>query len=170
MRAASAGLGLGSTFTVELPVTAASPSDPTTTASPTAGTSHAAPPVAAPMRLLVVEDHEATRQVLTRLLTRDGHHVVEAASLAAARAAATTQRFDAVISDLGLPDGTGIELMEELRATHGLRGIVLSGYGMEEDLRRSREAGFVAHLVKPVDMNDLRRALRQFAQVPVVAE
>ena len=168
MRAASAGLGLGSTFTVELPVTAASPSDPATTASPTAGTSHAAPPVAAPLRLLVVEDHEGTRQVLTRLLTRDGHHVVEAASLAAARAAATTQRFDAVISDLGLPDGTGIELMKELRTTHGLRGIVLSGYGMEEDLRRSREAGFVAHLVKPVDMNDLRRALRQFVKVPAV--
>ncbi len=68
--------------------------------------------------------------------------------------------FDAVVSDLGLPDGTGMELMASLRDEHGLRGVALSGYGMEEDIRRSRSAGFVAHLVKPVRFEDLQRALR----------
>ena len=60
---------------------------------------------------------------------------------------------------LGLPDGMRTELMEELRATQGLRGIVLSGYGMEKDLRRSLDAGFVAHLNTPVDVNELRCAI-----------
>jgi CheY-like chemotaxis protein len=79
-----------------------------------------------------------------------------------ARAAAAKEPFDLVISDLGLPDGTGVELMRHLRDTYGLRGIALSGYGTEEDLLRSGEAGFIEHLVKPVDFNDLRRALREF--------
>ena len=115
------------------------------------------------MRLLLVEDHEATLQVLTRLLQRAGHQVTTATTVADARAAAANERFDAVISDLGLPDGTGIELMEDLRASARPAGIALSGYGMEEDLRRSREAGFATHLVKPVDVSDLRRALRVLA-------
>jgi CheY-like chemotaxis protein len=116
------------------------------------------------LRLLLVEDHEPTLQVLSRLLTRAGHHVTTASSVANALALAEIGTFDAVISDLGLPDGTGIELMSKLRARHGLRGIALSGYGMEDDLRRSSEAGFVAHLIKPVDVNDVRRTLRQFSR------
>jgi CheY-like chemotaxis protein len=116
-----------------------------------------------PMSLLVVDDHPPTLQVLERLLTRDGHRVVVASSIAAARSAAAAQPFDAVISDLGLPDGSGVVLMSELRDRYHMHGIVLSGYGMEEDVRRSREAGFSAHLVKPVDISDLRRALRQIA-------
>ena len=64
------------------------------------------------LRLLLVEDHDATLQVLTRLLTRAGHQVTTAGSVAAAREAAEQTRFDLVISDIGLPDGTGIELME----------------------------------------------------------
>ena len=115
------------------------------------------------MRLLVVEDHKATREVLTRLLTRAGHRVVAASSIAGALAAAAGEEFDVVISDLGLPDGNGHHLMASLRDDHGLRGIALSGYGTDEDVRRSLEAGFGAHLVKPVDMNELRRALRQLA-------
>ncbi|MDQ3115337.1 MAG: response regulator, partial [Verrucomicrobiota bacterium] len=66
---------------------------------------------------------------------------------------------DAVISDLGLPDGTGFELMEKLRAAHGLRGIAVSGYGMDDDVRRSEAAGFAAHLTKPIDFAQLERAL-----------
>ena len=65
-----------------------------------------------------------------------------------------------MVSDLGLPDGTGLELMERLRTEHGLTGVALSGYGMEQDVRRSRDAGFAAHLVKPVNFEDLRRALQ----------
>jgi CheY-like chemotaxis protein len=112
------------------------------------------------MRLLLVEDHEATMRVLTNLLTRDGHTVTGASTITQALDAARCQTFDAVVSDLGLPDGTGIELMEQLRDNHQLTGIALSGYGMESDLRRSKEAGFAAHLVKPVNFEELRRALR----------
>jgi CheY-like chemotaxis protein len=111
------------------------------------------------LRLLLVEDHEATLQVLQRLLTRDGHQVTPARDVAEALAAAEANTFDLIISDLGLPDGTGTDLMQRLRANYGLRGIALSGYGMEDDLARSREAGFIAHLIKPVDFPQLRRAL-----------
>ncbi|MEO7413550.1 MAG: PAS domain S-box protein, partial [Opitutaceae bacterium] len=112
-----------------------------------------------PLRLLLVEDHESTLKALALLLRRDGHEITTAMNVAEARAAAGGGKFDLVISDLGLPDGTGIELMEKLRADHGLRGIALTGYGMEQDQARSRAAGFVAHLVKPVHIAQLRRTL-----------
>jgi PAS domain S-box-containing protein len=110
-------------------------------------------------RLLLVEDHEPTLQVISTLLSRDGYEVITASSVAGALTVANTGRFDLVISDLGLPDGTGITLMQKLREAYGLRGIALSGYGMEEDQARSLEAGFVAHLVKPVRVAELRRVL-----------
>ena len=113
----------------------------------------------APLRLLLVEDHESTLEVLRRLLTRAGHQIVTASTVADALAVANEGTFDLVISDLGLPDGTGNELMEELRERYGLRGIALSGYGMHEDVERSREAGFATHLTKPVDFRQLQRAL-----------
>ena len=83
---------------------------------------------------MLVEDHEPTLNVLARFLARAGHHVTTAGSLAESFAAAEKEPFDLVISDLGLPDGTGIELMAQLRERHGLRGIALSGYGMDEDV------------------------------------
>ena len=116
------------------------------------------------LRLLLVEDHESTLQVLSRLLARAGHQVVTASTLADALAAAKSRSFDLVISDLWLPDGTGNELMEIVRARYGLRGIALSGYGMEEDVRRARQAGFAAHLTKPVDFQQLERALEEVLQ------
>ena len=88
--------------------------------------------------------------------------MVTAGSIAAAFSAAEAGLFDVVISDLGLPDGTGVELIITASAIQpAVRGIALSGYGMEEDLRRSQEAGFSSHLVKPVDFDQLRRALRE---------
>lgn len=155
----SPGRGHGATFTVELPGAIATPAAETRDGR----LALAETPHEAPMRLLLVEDHAATLEVLSRLLQKAGHLVTTATTVADARTAAASERFDAVISDLGLPDGTGIELMEHLRATHGLTGIALSGYGMEEDLRRSREAGFATHLVKPVDVSELHRALRVLA-------
>ena len=154
IRAESAGPGQGATFIVELP--GAEEFTPKTAPAPRPAAG------AAPMkrrRILLVEDHYPTLSVLTRLLTRAGHRVTAADSVAAALDEAAKDTFDIVLSDLGLPDGTGHELMMQLRDRYGLRGIALSGYGMEQDLARSREAGFVSHLVKPVDFSQLSRAL-----------
>lgn len=151
IRAESDGVGHGATFSVTLAtVDAPKNVDPAQSTPPAVNRS---------LRLLVVEDHEATLAVLTRLLTRGGHHLTSATSVRDGLAAAKMEPFDAVISDLGLPDGTGFELMEKLRAAHGLRGIALSGYGMDDDVRRAHEAGFGAHLTKPIDFAQLERAL-----------
>jgi PAS domain S-box-containing protein len=163
IRAESHGEGHGATFSVELPAALLTEESVPDSGSTTAGGEEAGEQPPPPMRLLLVEDHEATLAVLTRLLTRAGHTVVGAMTLAEARRAAAAGPFDAIISDMGLPDGTGAELMVELRERHGLRGIVLSGYGMEQDVQRSLQAGFSAHLVKPVDFNELRRALTLIA-------
>ena len=82
--------------------------------------------------------------------------------MAEATQAAAHSAFDLVISDLGLPDGSGTELMTKLRSGYGLRGIALSGYGMEEDISRSLAAGFITHLTEPVDFGQLQRALRGY--------
>jgi len=114
---------------------------------------------AKPCRILLVEDHDATRQTLVKLLSRRQHVVVAVGSLAEARMAAEREVFDLLISDVGLPDGSGNELMTELRSRYGLRGIALSGYGQAGDIVRSREAGFVTHLTKPVMIGALEDAL-----------
>ncbi len=158
--AESEGRGLGATFHVELPLADA---EVRTDFAP----APAAPAQVTRRRILLVEDHEATRSTLLRLLTRHGHEVQGAETLATARALAATGEFELVISDLGLPDGNGHELMMELRTDHGLLGIALSGYGMEEDIQRSHECGFYAHLTKPVDISALESAI---AQMPPTVE
>ncbi|HSU84076.1 MAG TPA: PAS domain S-box protein [Thermoanaerobaculia bacterium] len=118
------------------------------------------------LRILLVEDHEDTARAMADLLGLMGHEVTLAGSVATALAAAEEVRgggIDLVVSDLGLPDGSGQDLMRELIRLYGWKGIALSGYGMEEDVRRSREAGFARHLTKPVDLDTLRAAIRQVA-------
>lgn len=107
-----------------------------------------------------MEDHEPSRETLKKMLVMRGHAVTTADSAGEALAAAEAAIFDCIISDLGLPDEDGYSLMKKLQTTHPtLAGIALSGYGMEEDLRRSDEAGFRAHLVKPVTFQTLESAL-----------
>ena len=79
--------------------------------------------------------------------------------MAAAEQLAADGNFDLLVSDLGLPDGSGLELMRRLRAKHGLIGIALSGYGMDEDRAASKAAGFVEHFIKPIDPERLREAI-----------
>jgi signal transduction histidine kinase len=110
-------------------------------------------------RILLVEDHEPTRAPLTRLLKRRGYEVVAVGTATAARAAAAENVFDVVLSDIGLPDGDGLALMRFLREDHGIIGVALTGYGMEEDLARSSDAGFVDHLTKPISVVVLDRTL-----------
>lgn len=107
-------------------------------------------------RILLVEDNGDTAQMMKMLLEECGYVVETAADVRQALQAVESASFDLLLSDLGLPDGTGIDLMQELRRRgNALKGIALSGYGQEEDLRRSKEAGFSAHLVKPADADAL---------------
>jgi CheY-like chemotaxis protein len=114
---------------------------------------------AKPLNILVVEDHEGTRAVLTKLLHRRRHTVTAVSSITEARIAAEQAQFDLVISDLGLPDGSGNLLMAELRSRFGLKGVALSGYGDASALSESFQAGFITHLTKPVSIAALETAM-----------
>lgn len=116
-----------------------------------------------PLRILLVEDHSDTREVLARLLRRQGHTVLEAQGVHEAQEVAAQHGLDIMISDLGLPDGNGFDLMIKLKNDYGLRGIAVSGYGMEADFERTHAAGFGAHLVKPIDFGQLQDALQVVA-------
>jgi PAS domain S-box-containing protein len=123
-----------------------------------------------PLRILLVEDHPDTAEAMADLLRDMGHQITTAVTVAEALEAAAILQggihpgIDLVISDLGLPDGTGHDLMRELVRRYGLRGIALSGYGMEEDIRKSLEAGFDRHLIKPVSPQLLRSVVDQAAR------
>jgi PAS domain S-box-containing protein len=113
------------------------------------------------VQILLVEDHNDTACVLLRILKNACFDVSHAENVAKARALAKSRRFDLVISDLGLPDGSGLDLMRGLRESQGLTGIALSGFGMDDDLAASRAAGFAEHLTKPVDWEHLRSAIER---------
>ena len=115
---------------------------------PSAG---AAVPNVQPCRILLVEDHADTAAMMQRLLARRGYAVTLATTLAEARSAAASYPFDLLISDLGLPDGSGLDLVRELKSRPSkLPAIALSGYGMPDDARKSLEAGFLQHVTKPI--------------------
>lgn len=115
------------------------------------------------LRLLLVDDHEQTLSVLSRLLQRRGHTLTTASSMKEALDIARTWDFDVLISDLGLPDGSGTELLREIRRMKPVSAIALSGYGMVDDVRETREAGFAIHLVKPVRIETLSDALNELS-------
>jgi CheY-like chemotaxis protein/nitrogen-specific signal transduction histidine kinase len=154
--AASEGVGMGATFTVTLAAMATSllnqPVDFVDFKPNSPG-----------YRILLVEDHEDTARVLRRILHSAGHVVTVTAGVATAKAVAARNQFDLVISDLGLPDGSGLDLMRHLRAEHNLSGIAMSGYGMDEDVGLSKDAGFAEHLTKPVDWEHLQAAILRVA-------
>jgi PAS domain S-box-containing protein len=161
IEAHSDGRDRGATFRVRLPLCAR----PGVTAA-------SEPPVAQPepqaakrrLQILLVEDHRDTAEIMRRLLVLYGHDVRTAGDVATALSLASQHPFDLLISDLGLPDASGAELLQELRARgHTLPAVALSGYGQEEDVARSKAAGFVEHLLKPVDFNRFRRLVNDFA-------
>ena len=131
-------------------------------AKPLAASAQAAP---GSLRILLVDDHPDTCAALERLLTLRGHSVVAAHSMRTALAAAARDSFDLLISDVGLPDGNGMDLLRYLRAMRPIRGIAISGFGMDADINKSLEAGFAEHLVKPVRLEKLEAAIaRAIAQ------
>jgi len=115
------------------------------------------------VKILLVEDHKDSRISIQRLLEIAGHQVVSAASAAQALEIASAEKFDLVLSDLGLPDQTGYELMTELNVRHGLEGIALSSYAMDENVERSQRAGFRDHLTKPVSFERLKELIAKFS-------
>ncbi|HVY71766.1 MAG TPA: response regulator [Verrucomicrobiae bacterium] len=158
INAASEGLGRGATFVLELPLTApgqfpqSSPREPGE--YPRGRKTDA-------RRILLVEDHPPTRKALIRLLSNRGYEVMAAENIGQARQQAAASGFDVVLSDLSLPDGTGHELMIELRQLQpACLAIALSGYGMDSDIQHSLSSGFDLHLTKPVDVEALEEALR----------
>jgi signal transduction histidine kinase/CheY-like chemotaxis protein/CHASE3 domain sensor protein len=148
LTAASAGSGKGATFTLILPL--ASPQRAIVPAQP------------APRRqtILLVEDNEDTLRVLARLLRHSGYTVKTAATVSAALSMIDGD-IDLVISDIGLPDGNGWELMRTLKTRWTVPGIALSGFAQQEDVERSRAVGFARHLSKPINPQELEAAIEQ---------
>ncbi|MDR3404382.1 MAG: response regulator [Chthoniobacter sp.] len=170
--AASPGPDLGSTFTVRLPLVHAATAAVVVEPAGQDRSEKPRAPDSMHAHLLLVEDHPDTAHVMARMLRRAGFHVTAASNLAQAIAEAEAARKTVddngrtrpvrlVISDLGLPDGSGYDLMRKLRADHRLRGVALSGFGMEDDVRHAEEAGFSRHLTKPVDFDLLLTTIRE---------
>ncbi len=151
----SEGSGLGAEFTLVLPTISA----PSTDASSPALVAPSEP--LAPLSILLVEDNPDSLRVMARLLGARGHRVTTASGVAEALARANPDGFDLLISDIGLPDGSGLDIVRQVGRRARLGAIALSGFGMEDDIVRSGEAGFSAHLTKPIDFGTLEAAIRR---------
>ena len=153
--ASSGGLGRGARFVIDIG----------TIEPPTLRPAAPSVPVSEPaknLRVLLVEDHEDTAEIFARLLRRYGYSVEVASSVSSALAIDATS-FDLLLCDVGLSDGSGRDLMRTLRRARPVSGIALSGYGTEDDLRASKEAGFAMHLTKPVDFAELLAAIAKLS-------
>lgn len=153
--ARSDGKDRGATFSIELS-TIVPPAGPKVSSA----TPSSIPPRS--LRILLVEDHADTRRALERLLARWGHKVTSASTVEQALTAAAESHPELILSDIGLPDGTGMDLLAKLReAGDPVPAVAMSGYGMEGDLELSRDAGFAEHLVKPVATERLKEAIER---------
>jgi PAS domain S-box-containing protein len=157
IRAESPGLAKGATFVITLPTVRQATGEPEEQPSFTESAD------VSNVHLLVVEDHADTARILNRLLQKRGYIVRLASTIADALkiVEAAAEPVDMIVSDVGLPDGTGYELMRRVRAIRPIPGIAMSGFGMEDDIARSRDAGFSEHLVKPVDVAQVDEAIRR---------
>ncbi|MEI6351407.1 MAG: ATP-binding protein [Verrucomicrobiota bacterium] len=151
--AVSGGKDKGAVLTVELTAIAAPAEQPVILV-------HSEPGNGELPRILLVEDDSDTRRTLTKLLQRHGYRVISADCIRDGLELSGKGSFDVVISDLGLPDGSGLDFMRQMKALYGLPGIALSGYGTDEDFRQSRAAGFERHIIKPVNFSVLCDAIQ----------
>lgn len=186
VRVDSAGEGSGSTFVVSLPwsitaavVSAGSPDanpapepvaspEPVSSPDPDKPPRSFAPNSARRCHVLLVDDHADTLRVVARVLKQAGYDVTTAAGVRAALDADTLKPAEILVSDIGLPDGNGTELMTELRSRRpsgSLPALAISGFGMDDDTRRSLDAGFADHLTKPLDLATLEAAMRRVADM-----
>jgi signal transduction histidine kinase len=155
IQAESLGAGRGATFTVTLPLAETQQSVNAQLAPPKS------PGAQKAHRILLVDDHEDTLEFMSRFLTLCGHQVIHAPNCRTALSVAGEQKFDLVVSDLGLPDGSGYQLIRALQAVSPVKGIALSGYGMQADVEDSLAAGFSAHLTKPCDLTVLSATIER---------
>ena len=113
------------------------------------------------LKILLVDDHHDTCAALEKLLARRGHLVAVSHDVRSAMEAAVRNKFDLLISDIALPDGTGMDLMMQLRAIANVPGIAISGFGNNGDIERSLQAGFSEHLIKPIKLDNLEAAIER---------
>jgi CheY-like chemotaxis protein len=123
--------------------------------------------VARDRRILVVDDHADTCTGMKMMLERRGYQITVAHSADQAMEKARLEDFDLLISDIGLPGRSGYELMRELRDSKGLRGIALSGFGMESDVVKAHAAGFSDHLTKPINFERLEGVIQSLLELEV---
>jgi CheY-like chemotaxis protein len=156
IRASSGGVGQGSAFAIELPeIPAPAPVDGPAPAAAPAGS----------RRILIIEDNRDSREMLRVLLELAGHEVHEASDGPGGLEALHRVRPDIALVDVGLPGFDGYELARRVReAGDAVCLVALTGYGLPDDRRRSREAGFDAHLVKPVEPADLAAVIATTAR------
>ena len=114
-----------------------------------------------PLKILLVDDHHDTCAALEKLLARRGHLVAVTHNVRSAMETAVRNKFDLLISDVALPDGTGMDLMMQLRAIANVPGIAISGFGNNGDIERSLQAGFSEHLTKPIRLDNLEAAIER---------
>jgi signal transduction histidine kinase len=152
LTAESAGHGHGAVFTLELPLAEQQRRSTTPRTSRTIDNDTVKP------KILLVDDHPDTLLILASLLRKTGYTVETAKSIQEAEALFSC--CEVLITDIGLPDGNGYDLMARFKAKGGSHGIAISGFGQEEDIARSRRAGFSKHLTKPIDINVLTSALQ----------
>ena len=117
-----------------------------------------------PLRVFVVENHPDTREFLTFMLEELGHTVITADTMSQALHELPNAHCDVLISDIGLPDGDGWELLRRVELHRPIYAIAMSGFGMASDRSRSKEAGFRHHLVKPMGLEQLETILREAAE------
>jgi len=169
VEASSPGPGQGAEFVVRLPLAVR----PSLEARPAGAPDDTAPPRAVrPRRVLLVDDNHDSAESLAALLRVLGHDVTAAYDGRGAIAAARLAQPELVLLDIGMPDMSGYEVARQLRAEPGLNAttlIALTGYGSDDDRRKSRAAGFDGHLVKPIDFEDLDRVLDGLNRADAVA-
>jgi len=163
IRVESPGKDRGSTFIVDLK-TVPAPVGAGNGADGQLVTREKADAPARKRRVLVVDDHADTCTGMKMMLERRGYDISVAHSAEQAIKKAEQEEFDLLISDIGLPDRSGYELMRELRESKGLQGIALSGFGMENDVSKARDAGFSEHLTKPINFERLEAAIRDLLE------
>ena len=115
------------------------------------------------LQILIVEDHQDTRHMLSRLLIHFGHEVLAADNVRSALKIIASKQPDVLLCDIGLPDGSGYDVISQAKRKQPIKAVALTGFGTEEDIRRSKDAGFDFHLVKPIDLHELQTVLNKVA-------